>query len=290
MRACSFLDRRVTTQLAIVAVVGLLVPVAVAVVPAIAQEDPAQSSPEVIPLDELPTFAASELPASTLPALFAFFAAGDGTAVVSETSDGDSGGVETDQVLDDVDSGDSAAAGPPPIFPPIGLLPADLLAVAARDADEQAMVWLLAADENSQLADWAGSGTRLAAFERAQANYQRALENYRAAKERAKRQRDDALQRRDERLEEAMAKRERALERRSVRLAELQQRLGREVGPPEGAGPSIAEPQGRPDGDGGAVGRAGGLPGLASGGVSGRSPETGPPSDFPGGTGAGRGQ
>lgn len=284
VRTCSFLSRRGTTRLAIAATAGLLIPVAIAVVPALAQEEPTQESQEVVSIDDLPALPASELPASTLPSLFAFFAVGDGdrSAEADAASDGES--VDGDSDRDDV-----TAAGPPAVFPALGLLPADLLAVAARSADERAMVWLLAADENSQLADWAGAQQRVAAFERAQANYQRALENYRAAKERAKQQRDDAVQRPDEGLQDALTKRERALERRSVRLAELQQRFIRPAGPPDGAGRGAGGPSGRSEVNEASRPRSDGPPGLVGRDLSGPPSQTGPPSDFPGGVGAGRG-
>ncbi|MEX2487874.1 MAG: hypothetical protein WD377_09680 [Nitriliruptoraceae bacterium] len=138
--------------------------------------------------------AVADLPPSTLPALLA------------ATATSDSG--DTDADADDADTQVE--------------LPAELLATATENADEEALVWLTVAAERGALAFETAQAQRDAAFAEAMARYDEAMQRLEAALAR----RDAALEARDGQLEEALARRDAALTRRDEQLAAVRDSVG----------------------------------------------------------------
>lgn len=189
-----------------------------------------------------------DLPPSTLPALLAF----EATSTSESDTEGDLG--EGDEV--DNDDG----------------LPAELLATAAANADEEALVWLVVASER-------GAGALEAAQAQAQEAFARAMERYDEAMQRlqeALERRDAALEARDERLAEAFERREAALTERDAILADVAERIGRplDVGPPDGIpGPPAGDDGPQASGDESTQGPPASVPGGPSG-TPGQRPST----------------
>lgn len=192
---------------------------------------------------------AADLPSSSLAALLTYESTNDSDG---ESSDSEDGSAHSDE------------------------LPAELLSTSAENADEEALVWLVVAEERGAAALEAAQAKHAEAYAQAMALYDEAMQR----KDEALARRDAALEQRDERLAEAFERRDAALVTKDEALAGVSEQMGK---PADVAGGPPADVAGGP---------SSGVAGGPSSGVTGGSPAGaagGPPSGAAGGPPAGLG-